>query len=148
LTAEQWQGAELVDLVEGSLSVHCSEPSRMLIEGPSVRLLPQPSLTFALALHELCTNAVKYGALSNDKGRVEVTWRVAESGSQRQLRLLWQESGGPEVQPPTSRGFGSRLIEKYLGTQLQGAVRWNFQRDGVVCEVVAPWDLQTLPGDA
>lgn len=148
LTAEQWQGAELVDLVEGSLSVHCSEPSRLLIEGPCVRLLPQPSLTFALALHELCTNAVKYGALSNDKGRVEVTWRVAEVDSQRQLRLLWRESGGPEVQTPTSRGFGSRLIEKYLGAQLQGTVRWNFQRDGVVCEVVAPWDLQTLPGDA
>jgi len=139
LTAEQWQGAELVDLVEGSLSVHCSEPARLMIEGPPVRLLPQPSLTFALALHELCTNAVKYGALSNDSGRVDVTWTVTEAGDQRQLRLLWRESGGPEVQAPTSRGFGSRLIEKYLGAQLQGTVRWNFERDGVVCEVVAPW---------
>jgi two-component system CheB/CheR fusion protein len=138
LTAEQWQGAELVDLVEGSLSVHCSDRSRLRIEGPPVRLLPQPSLTFALALHELCTNAVKYGALSNDIGRVEVTWNVVDSDGQRQLHLSWRESGGPDVQAPSRRGFGSRLIERYLGAQLQGTVRWNFERSGVVCEVAAP----------
>jgi two-component system, chemotaxis family, CheB/CheR fusion protein len=138
LTAEQWQGAELEDLVEGSLSVHCSDRSRLRIEGPVVRLLPQPSLTFALALHELCTNAVKYGALSNDTGRVEVTWNVTEDGGQRQLHLSWRESGGPEVHSPNSHGFGSRLIERYLGAQLQGTVQWNFERTGVVCEVAAP----------
>jgi two-component sensor histidine kinase len=138
LTAEQWQGAELLDLVEGSLSVHCSDRSRLRIEGPPVRLLPQPSLTFALALHELCTNAVKYGALSNDTGRVEVIWNVADGSGQRQLHLAWRESGGPEVHPRNSHGFGSRLIERYLGAQLQGTVRWNFERSGVVCEVAAP----------
>jgi two-component sensor histidine kinase len=91
-----------------------------------------------LALHELCTNAVKYGALSNDSGRVEVTWNVVDNGGQRQLHLSWRESGGPDVQAPSRHGFGSRLIERYLGAQLQGTVRWNFERSGVVCEVAAP----------
>ena len=90
-----------------------------------------------MAMHELATNAVKYGALSNDKGRVDVAWRI-DAG---QLRIEWRESGGPPVSPPTRRGFGSRLVERGLAGELGGSAVMHFNPEGLFCVINAPLDL-------
>jgi two-component sensor histidine kinase len=87
----------------------------------------------ALGLHELCTNAAKYGALSVPEGSVQVAW-AAEDG---RLRLEWREGGGPPVQPPASRGFGTRMIERGLAAELRGKVEIRFERSGVVATIDA-----------
>jgi two-component sensor histidine kinase len=91
-----------------------------------------------MAVHELCTNAVKYGALSNDCGRVSVEWDVTDSGGGSRIRLLWRESGGPTVAPPDRRGFGTRMIERALAAELGGSARIDFLPGGICCTVEAP----------
>ena len=95
-----------------------------------------------MALHELATNALKYGALSVDDGSVALTWTTHD----RRFRLRWQEAGGPLVKPPTRTGFGSRMIERGLSAELQGEVRIDFQPDGVVCAIDAP--LESIHDEA
>jgi two-component sensor histidine kinase len=89
-------------------------------------------------MHELATNAVKYGALSQDEGRITVQWRVLESAGTRRLELEWRESGGPPVTAPSHRGFGSRLIERSLSRELHGDVKLDFEPAGLVCHIIAP----------
>ena len=96
------------------------------------------ALSLAMALQELATNAVKYGALSNAAGQIAITWSVDPSTSPPRLHLRWEESGGPPVPPPTRRGFGSQLIERSLSQDLGGEVRMTFALGGVVCTVDAP----------
>jgi two-component sensor histidine kinase len=92
-----------------------------------------------MALHELCTNAVKYGALSNEVGTVVVSWTIATAeGGERRLLLSWTEQGGPPVAPPQRRGFGSRMIERGLAAELGGTVELQFRPEGVCCLVDAP----------
>jgi two-component sensor histidine kinase len=96
------------------------------------------ALATAMALQELATNAVKYGALSNASGKVRITWRVISENEQQRLYLTWSESGGPSVEPPQRRGFGTRLIERSLAQDLSGTVEIRFAPAGVVCTVDAP----------
>lgn len=98
----------------------------------------------ALALQELITNAVKYGALSNEMGEIRITWTVSGTGSEKRLHLRWEEMGGPPVEPPSRRGFGSLLIERGLAQQLNGEVRIDFAPSGVVCTMDVPL-AQTMP---
>jgi two-component sensor histidine kinase len=91
-----------------------------------------------MALQELATNAAKYGALSNASGKIDVSWAVLPGPDRPRLVLRWKESGGPPVQPPTRRGFGSKLIERSLALDLGGAVEIDFAPKGVVCTVDAP----------
>ncbi|WP_181706278.1 sensor histidine kinase [Chthonobacter rhizosphaerae] len=140
LTRERWEGADLTAVVAGALAPHGAD--RFDVTGVSVRLGPQTALSFAMALHELATNAVKYGALSEPEGRVAIDWRVDGRADGRYLIFRWRESGGPPVTPPTRRGFGSRLIEQGLSRELGGAVKILFEREGLVCTIDAP-----LPGD-
>jgi two-component sensor histidine kinase len=98
-----------------------------------VRLCPRTVLAIAMALQELATNAVKYGALSNATGIVRIAWNVATKQGGTRLSLSWQEAGGPPVMPPTRRGFGSRLIERGLARDLGGAVALTFAPTGVCC---------------
>jgi two-component sensor histidine kinase len=138
LTRESFEGAMLADLVEAAMSVHAAGPDRVTASGPAVRLAPRTALPIAMALHELATNAVKYGALSNDTGRIAITWwNPAEPRGER-LHLQWAESGGPEVTLPTRRGFGVRMIEQGLAAELGGDVRIEFRPEGVVCTIDAP----------
>jgi two-component sensor histidine kinase len=90
-----------------------------------------------MAVQELATNAAKYGALSGTTGEIAITWNV-EAGEPAVLRLRWEERGGPPVEPPVRRGFGSKLIERSLAHELQGTVRIEFVRTGVVCTLEAP----------
>jgi two-component sensor histidine kinase len=100
-------------------------------------LAPEASVALAMALHELATNAAKYGALSVSSGRVEVVWRVAADG--RSLELSWAENGGPPIEaPPTRRGFGSGMLERGLARQLGGEVALEFAREGLRCHVRLP----------
>jgi two-component sensor histidine kinase len=96
------------------------------------------ALALAMALQELATNAVKYGALANDTGEVRITWDVEPALPGPRLHLRWEESGGPPVQAPTRRGFGSRLIERSLSQELNGIARIEFRSTGIVCTVDAP----------
>jgi two-component sensor histidine kinase len=139
LTRESWEGADLIEVISRAL-----EPYQVLgerrfdITGPHVRLTPRMSLALAMALHELATNAVKYGALSNKAGTVEVSWTMQNGAAPPRLRLRWTETGGPPVIAPRRRGFGSRLIERSLAQDLDGQVEIAFPPTGVVCTVNAP----------
>ena len=126
-------GADLKQLVEVVLSPHRSG-ERIVAGGPSVTLSSKCALAMALALHELGTNAVKYGALSQEGGHVDVSWR--NQGGEFHFR--WQESGGPPVTAPQRRGFGSQMIEKVLGNYLGGTAQLDFAPDGIVLSLDAP----------
>jgi two-component sensor histidine kinase len=136
LTRENWEGANLAEVANEALAAHRSG-RRVRISGPEVRVAPRVALALSMALQELATNAVKYGALSNEAGRVDLSWQIRSEEGVPTLRLVWRESGGPPVLPPERRGFGSRLIERSLAGDLAGDARITFERDGVVCEVVA-----------
>lgn len=145
LTRESWEGADLMDVVTGAVEPHrAAGRERFDLSGPRVRLSPAMALSIAMALHELATNAAKYGALTTEGGRVAVAWRVEEGA----LRLEWRESGGPPVAAPTRRGFGTRLIERGLASELRGEVRLAFEASGVVCTMAAPLDAGTAQAGA
>lgn len=134
LTADNWSGAELSALVAEVLSPY--DVTNFEIRGPRLRLPSDVVLSFSLALHELATNAAKYGALSVPSGRVSIQWEILEGDNPR-LVMAWRERGGPAVAPPHRKGFGSRLIE-LLATQMNGEVRIDYASTGVVCEINAP----------
>ncbi len=129
---------DLHDVVHAAIDLHDPD-GRLRVEGPDVRLPEQAALSLALMLHELTTNAVKYGALSVPSGSVHVAWTLApelEAGPDaRRLHLVWRERGGPPVTPPTRRGFGSRLIENSLASTLRGKAVISFLNEGVTCTV-------------
>lgn len=137
LTDQNWDSAELHDIVRAALRPHCA-PSRepFVVDGPPLRLRPKSAVALSMTLHELCTNATKYGALSVDTGHVSVNWDAADG----RFLLRWQEYGGPPVSPPTHQGFGSRLIQRSLAAEFLGQVKITFDPPGVVCTINAPLD--------
>ncbi|MFC1458455.1 PAS domain S-box protein [Microvirga arabica] len=138
LTRESWEGADLYEIVEQAVAAYASQgEDRLHLKGPRVRLPPRMALALAMALQELATNAVKYGALSNASGEIRITWSV-DQGEPACLHLRWEESGGPPVQAPTRRGFGSRLIERSLAQDLGGTATMAFPGTGLICKVDAP----------
>ncbi len=140
LTREHWAGASLHTMVERTLAPHGR--GRVNVSGPDLRISPKMALALAMGAHELATNAVKYGALSVETGRVDVRWRVSGQGAVKQLVLDWRETGGPRVTPPACRGFGSRLLERGLAHELAGEVAIEFHPEGVRCRIAAPLDLE------
>jgi len=137
LTRENWEGAGLVEIVREALAPYRHErENRLHVEGPDVRLSPRMALAIAMALQELATNAVKYGALSNASGEVRVVWLVEQNGEKR-LRFSWTETGGPPVKAPRRRGFGTRLIERSLAQDLNGEAQITFAPAGIICTVDA-----------
>lgn len=140
LTARSWTAADLADVVERTLSPHGDLGKRIHLSGPRITLHPEVTMAFALALHELATNACKYGALSDDNGRVELSWNVTNGsiGEEPRFHLLWQEVGGPEVQPPARRGFGSKMIERSLRSYFRGPAQLEFRPSGLVFQLDAP----------
>jgi PAS domain S-box-containing protein len=129
LTNENWSGAEVQDIVAKVLTPFRAG-ERIAVKGGKARLPPKFALSLALALHELATNAVKYGALANDKGRIAVGWKVTKD----RLALRWKEQGGPAVKPPQRKGFGTRLMERGL----DGESRLEFRKSGVVFTLTLP----------
>jgi PAS domain S-box-containing protein len=132
----RWSGAELHNLVMQELSPYCQEgETRARIDGPTMMLDPAAAQTIAVTLHELATNAAKYGALSVKTGHVQVEWSRAPDG---RLLLRWSETGGPPVKPPTRQGFGTRVMEGMIRGQLRGEMRFAWRAEGLVCEIVLP----------
>lgn len=132
LTATSWRSASLRDVLLAELGPYGSNHYRL--EGPPVSLSPPEALAMGLVVHELATNAAKYGALSSPDGCVRVDW-ASEGG---RLRLVWRENGGPPVSAPTRRGFGSRLIERSLAGALDGTTRLEFRPHGLTCHLDLP----------
>jgi len=132
----RWIGADLHRLVTEELSPYCQEgETRARIAGPSLVLVPDTAQAIAVTLHELATNAAKYGAWSVPEGHVRVEWSHATEG---QLVLRWSEDGGPPVNPPTRRGFGTRVIESMIQGQLKGTVNLAWRPQGLACEITVP----------
>ena len=142
LTHGNWLGTDLASVAKATVEPHGGGESRFRIEGPFVPLAPAMALTFTMAMHELCTNAAKYGALSRQKGHVSIIWQVTGNGAESRLKLFWTQKDGPTVTPPMRKGFGSRLIERALAMELSGEIRINYEPSGVVCTIDAP--LPTL----
>jgi two-component sensor histidine kinase len=132
----RWTGAELAKVVKQELSPYSRNgATRTQIDGPAVILKPDVAQAIAVALHELATNAAKYGALSLAKGQVRVEWSCAADG---RLMLHWTETGGPPLSPPTRKGFGTHMIEAMIRGHESGDVGLNWHADGLACEITLP----------
>ena len=137
LSREKWQGSDLQDLVGRVLQPYViNSPERVRLSGPKIPLSPRLSVVLSMIIHEIATNAAKYGALSNDTGTVALDWEAVTENGKPKLRLVWAESGGPPVTAPVQRGFGSRLIERSARDQLGGEATVDFLPRGVVCTVI------------
>ena len=139
LTRTSWSGAPIREVVEGGLAPHRTGRNRIDVSGPDLDLQPRQALGLSLAIHELATNAVKYGALVSASGSIDVTWSKG-GDADAAFRFIWKESGGPEVEAPPAdqMGFGTRLIERMLANDFSGKVKTTYAPTGVVCELVAP----------
>jgi PAS domain S-box-containing protein len=140
LSLSSWQGAELSKLIEEELAPY-SLGGQIRLSGPEVQLLPTTAQTLALALHELFTNSAKYGALSTRSGGLTISWQVENES----LALVWEESGGPQVRPPNSRGFGTRSLLASVESQLGGQAEFDWRAEGLLCRLHVPLTKASLP---
>jgi PAS domain S-box-containing protein len=140
LTKRHWEHAPLASLARDILEpLTGAAQQRVTIDGPSVDLSPRAALSLTMALGELATNAAKYGALSAEQGTLSVSWSLERMPEgETTLALQWQEQGGPPVNPPTRRGFGMRLIERCIQTDLRGGLDLAYEPDGVYCRMTLP----------
>lgn len=130
LTETQWAGVHLIELIKLEIF---SYSDRIALQGPDMVLSPRAAVSFGLVFHELVTNAVKYGALSAPEGRVDITWTVEHNGKDRNVEIIWTESGGPPVTAPTRKGFGTTLIQTSIQHDLQGVVDTEYHPSGMQC---------------
>jgi two-component sensor histidine kinase len=134
LVRENWEAAGLWEIVSEALSAYSgAAEKRFRFGGPDIRIRPKAALALSMALHELATNAVKYGALSNPVGHIEI-----DCTTENDFQLCWKEVDGPVVAAPIRRGFGSRLIEHGLSREFGGQVDLSFHPGGVLCTICAP----------
>jgi PAS domain S-box-containing protein len=140
----RWTGAELRSLVMQEILPYSERnEKRVKVDGPPLFLETNTAQTIAVAVHELTTNAAKYGALSVPEGRVEIAW---SHDAGKSLMLRWSETGGPPVDPPTRQGFGTRVMEAMVQGQLSGTIRFDWRSEGLVCEIEAGSGFtETLP---
>ena len=142
LVSENWSGADLDQLVRRTMAPHGME-DRIRAEGPSLNKTPEAGVAMAMVLNELATNAVKYGALSDESGRLEVTWDRKDRDDGPWIHLHWTEAAGRPVTVPARRGFGSTLIERSITHQLGGTAALNFREEGLHCDIAFPWQEAT-----
>lgn len=139
LSNTTWQGASLRDLIDGQLEIGTVDLQRLRAEGPDVELPPEPALHLALVLHEIMTNAHKYGALSTAEGRVDVQWTLMDG----EIKLKWTESGGPSVSLPTRVGFGTALIQRSLNAE-GGHAKPEYRPEGLIWTITLPHKSRPL----
>ncbi|HTI66651.1 MAG TPA: HWE histidine kinase domain-containing protein [Caulobacteraceae bacterium] len=137
LTEQRWGATDLRELIRGTLGPLSIDSDRLRLDGPRAALSPETTVSLAMVLHELGTNARKYGAWSNETGSVVLRWTIRHRANAH-LELHWAESGGPPVKAPERRGFGSRLIARALADEADGSARLTFEADGVVCAIEVP----------
>ncbi|MGY3533964.1 two-component sensor histidine kinase [Bradyrhizobium sp. USDA 4452] len=145
MTRDPEGGVDLEFLVvEELLAYNAREGEQLRVSGPKIRLQPMAAETFALAIHELATNALKYGALSQMAGRIEVSWRIDDAADTRQLVFDWRERGGPAVTPPSRRGFGSELLERTLAFEFKAKSTLDFNPSGLHCTIAIPMSPEAI----
>ena len=145
MTRDPEGGVDLEYLVvEELLAYNAREGEQMRVSGPVVRFQPKAAETFALAIHELATNALKYGALGHPSGRLEISWRIDEAAEPPQLLFDWRERGGPPVAQPARKGFGSELLERTLAFDLKGHTTMSFNSSGLHCQIAIPLTKRTF----
>ncbi len=135
LTQSRWEGVSVEGLLREELDAYSPLPGVVSLSGDEAVLTPKSALALSLALHELATNAAKFGAFLAVAGKVSVVWHIRDDGG---LGLSWTETGGPLVEPPTRRGFGSNLIERALALETGGHSTIHYNPSGVVCDIVLP----------
>jgi PAS domain S-box-containing protein len=143
LTEDTWQTASLRNLLTNELKPYADgamdgSTGRITLEGPDVDLASEIAVPIGMAIHELTTNAAKYGALSTEGGRVSISWDVLPGAPAGRLRFLWRETEGPEVRPPSRHGFGSRLLQRVLSTQVRAEVETEYPPEGFRLTMTAP----------
>src|SRR5262249_7607424 len=132
VSKEEWGEVQFEALLGAELRAYAQEsPDRVSLEGPALAFKPQQALALGLVVHELATNAAKYGALSSTQGRIAVTW----SAGPREIAIRWRESGGPKIGAPERRGFGTQLVERQVRSALGGAVSFDFAPAGLTVEI-------------
>jgi two-component sensor histidine kinase len=141
LLRNSWEGVDLAELIKSQLS-HFSElvETRIILEGPDVWLNPAAAQTLGMALHELATNAAKYGSLSDQNGKVNITWTIDLARPNGRFRFQWDESGGPPAVAPRRSGFGTLLLTKITEQSIQGSVTREFSARGHRWTLDAPTD--------
>jgi two-component sensor histidine kinase len=147
LAGGSWQVTDLRSLVEATLEPFRTDDN-LRLRGPHVRLPSEATLTLGLVLHELATNAAKYGAFSMAEGRVEIVWAVQGEADALRLVLDWTEHGGPPTGEPERRGFGRSLIERSVAYELEGSAELTFAPEGVRCHIEVPIAAATAPAEA
>jgi two-component system, chemotaxis family, CheB/CheR fusion protein len=140
LFESDWSSVDLKVLLQQALSAyHVDHAGRVLIDGAPIALTPKQALGLRLMMHELATNAVKYGALSTKRGTIQLSWQIDETGDrQHQVRFRWEERGGPTVKTPKQTGFGARLIKTACEYDLEGEARLDYAPEGLICEITFP----------
>ena len=140
LARHRWEGVNLEAIVRAELAPYLgrADRGRVTIDGPEITLVPKLAQMLTMGLHELATNAAKYGALSTPEGQVRISWSREAGTDAEQLRILWQESHGPRVRPARRQGFGRALIERGIAYELHGQARLEFLEEGVRCTIVVP----------
>ncbi|HVN01760.1 MAG TPA: HWE histidine kinase domain-containing protein [Caulobacteraceae bacterium] len=140
LTTVSWEGASLADIVAQTLAPYEGRAldGRAGYSGPDVRLGPNAAVTLAMAFHELATNAAKYGALSNDRGRIDIDWRIEHGAEGELVEINWSEHGGPPIGPPKRRGFGTQFLQRALAREFDGRVNLRFTAPGLNCRMRLP----------
>jgi PAS domain S-box-containing protein len=141
LTRENWKSAGLFDVVKDALEPFMAgdgRAERFAISGANIRFPPQAALALGIVFNELATNAVKYGALSNERGSISISWGTQTAPDGDRLLLTWREKDGPPVTPPSRKGFGSRVLERGLAHELDGTADMDFRPDGLVCSINLP----------
>jgi len=139
LNSKNWKSAGLLDLLNDALEPFVDgRAERIMITGENIGFPPQAALALSVAFNELATNAVKYGALSNDSGSILIEWKINPTAEGRRVNLHWLEKDGPLVIPPSRKGFGSRVIEHGLTDELGGTVHLDYQPSGLICTMSIP----------
>jgi len=139
LNSKNWKSAGLLDLLNDALEPFVDgRAERIMITGENIGFPPQAALALSVAFNELATNAVKYGALSNDSGSILIEWMINPTAEGRRVNLHWLEKDGPLVIPPSRKGFGSRVIEHGLTDELGGTVHLDYQPSGLICTMSIP----------
>lgn len=138
VTSSASSTAALREVIEGVLAPHRTHADRMAISGPPIAIGGKQAVSIALAIHELATNAAKYGALSNSAGRVRLDWQIVDGNGEPLFSLVWRESDGPAVRPPQEHGFGTLLLKRVLEGDLGGQVELGYDPSGLTCRLTTP----------
>jgi two-component sensor histidine kinase len=147
LTAANWAAAPLQDVISTALIPYRTGEGRFAVSGPALVVRSRQALALSLAIHELATNAIKYGALTVASGEVSITWTIEDQEGGPNFIFLWRELGGPPASQPASVGFGSRLISRVLQDDFRGTVEVTYESTGLVCRLTTPAENLASPAE-